>query len=133
MLYALILLFVLTAYGALVGAAAVAIAERMGVVSALLVVAGAALLLALFIYLVALLIRRSEEKRKREAAAAGGSRALMITAALSVLPVVVRSRPLALLAAAGGLGYFLVKGTGSIAPKHGARPGPLAGDDFHGR
>nr|CAD6407376.1 hypothetical protein REQ54_00262 [Rhizobium sp. Q54] len=115
-LYALVLLFVLTAYGALVAAAALAIAQSLGAIGALLVVAGGALLLALIFFLVLRSTAKAEERRKRQAAATGGSRALMVTAALSALPVVARSRPLALIAIAGGLGFLAMRNMDKVAP-----------------
>ena len=114
-MYALVVLFALTAYAALVAAAAVAMAERFGAVGALLVVAGAATVLALVILLAMRLTARAEEKRKQEAAASGGGRALMATAALSVLPVVMKSRSLAVLAVAGGLGFLAMRNMDTIA------------------
>jgi hypothetical protein len=128
-LYALVLLFVLTAYGTLVAAAAIAIAQSFGAVMALLIVAGAALFLALVLFLVARGKAKAEEKRKKEAAASSGSKALMVTAALSVLPVVVRSRPLALIALAGGLGFLAMKNIGTAAPMSGRRQGEAPIDD----
>lgn len=128
-LYALVLLFVLTAYGTLVAAAAIAIAQSFGAVMALLIVAGAALFLALVLFLVARGKARAEEKRKREAAANSGSKALMVTAALSMLPVVAKSRPLALVALAGGLGFLAMKSIGTAAPMSGGRKGGAPVDD----
>ncbi|MCB5203687.1 hypothetical protein LH464_14505 [Neorhizobium sp. T786] len=122
-LYAFMLLFVLTAYGTLVAAAAIAIAQRMGAIGALLTVAGGALFLALVMFLIARGMSRAEEKRKREAAASSGSRALMVTAAISALPVLIKSRPIALLALAGGLGFLAMKNIDTLAPGRGRGAG----------
>ncbi|MCJ8521570.1 heme/copper-type cytochrome/quinol oxidase subunit 2 [Pseudorhizobium tarimense] len=130
-IYALVLLFSLTAYGALVAAAAVAMAEEIGAAGALLVVAGAAVLLALVLLLVVRMRARAEERKRKQAAIDGGSRALMATAALSVLPVVVKSRSLAILAVAGGLGYLAMRNMDSITGRsHRPRPGPRPEDDY---
>lgn len=122
-LYALMLLFVLTAYGALVAAAALAIAQHLGAVGASLTIAGGGLFVALVIFLIAGSMARAEERRKREAAASSGGRALMITAGLSALPILVRSRPLAALAIAGGLGFLAMRSMDMIAPMMGKREG----------
>lgn len=122
-LYAFMLLFVLTAYGTLVAATAIAIAQRMGAIGALLTVAGGALFLALVMFLIARGMSRAEEKRKREAAASSGSRALMVTAAISALPVLIKSRPIALLALAGGLGFLAMKNIDTLAPGRGRGAG----------
>ncbi len=128
-LYAFVLLFVLTAYGALVAAAALAIAQSLGAMGALLAIAGGALLLALAFFLVLRSMAKAEERRKREAAATGGSRALMVTAALSALPMVARSRPLAIIAIAGGLGFLAMKNIDKVGPLFGrSRSGPGAMD-----
>jgi hypothetical protein len=121
-LYALILLFSLTAYGTMVAAAALWIAQRLGAIEALLVVAGGALFLALVVFMIAKVMARAEEKRKRQAAATSGSRALMMTAAVSALPVLIRSKPLALLAVAGGLGFLAMKSMDLLGPAP-RRPG----------
>ncbi|MCF6367917.1 hypothetical protein [Rhizobium halophilum] len=129
-MYALVLLLSLTAYGALVAAAAVVMAEEIGAAGALLVVAGAALFLAFVLLLAARLRARAEEKRRKQAAVDGGSRALMATAALSVLPVVVKSRSLAILAVAGGLGYLAMRNLDSVSRMlHRPPPGPRPEDD----
>jgi hypothetical protein len=54
------------------------------------------LVLALFMFIWVALANRAEERRKREAAAANSSKALMLTAALSALPSIIKSRPLLL-------------------------------------
>ena len=121
-IYALMLLFGLTAYGALVAAAAVLLAEELGALGALLGVAGASILLLLVLLLAVRISARAEEKRRREAASDSGNRALMATAALSVLPVVVKSRSLAILAVAGGLGYLAVKNADTLTGLLHRRP-----------
>lgn len=108
--YAFILLFLLTAYVLAVAALAVHLAGLWGMPVALLSVAGGALVLALIVYLCSALAARAEEKRRRAAAAANSQKTLMLTAALSALPVVMKSRTLLLAAAAGGLGFLLLKG-----------------------
>jgi|GEM_PF-848743 len=124
LMYALVLLFSLTAYFALIALGAVVMAERMGAVGALLVVAGAAVFLALVILLAMRLAARAEEKRKQEAVASGGGRALMATAALSVLPIVMKSRSLGILAVAGGLGFLAMRNMDSIAAMLNRQPSP---------
>lgn len=108
--YAFILLFVLTAYVLGIAALAVYLAQGWGMPVALIAVAGGALVLALIIYLWSVIAARAEERRRREAAAANSQKTLMLTAALSALPMVMKSRTLLLAAAAGGLGYLLLKG-----------------------
>jgi hypothetical protein len=61
----------------------------------------------------------AEQKKKQRVAAANSNRALAVTAAISALPLLVRSKPLMLLAAVGGLGFLALKGTGS---RHGPPP-----------
>lgn len=120
-LYALMLLFLLTAYGALVAAAALAIARHLGAVGALLTVAGGGLLLALVIFLITGAMARADERRKREVATSNSSKALMITAGLSAFPVLVRSRPLAAIAIAGGLGFLAMRSLDVLGPRAGRR------------
>ncbi|MFN7103272.1 MAG: hypothetical protein ACK4N1_11720 [Pseudorhizobium sp.] len=129
-IYALVLLFSLTAYFALVAAGAVVLAEELGAAGALLAVAGGAVFLALVLLLAARLGARAEEKRRRETAASSGSKALLATAAVSFLPIVLKSRPLAVLAVAGGLGFLAMRNMDGIAavlqqrPRQGPPPGP---------
>ncbi|EUB97956.1 hypothetical protein PMI07_000516 [Rhizobium sp. CF080] len=113
MLYAFVLLFLLTAYGLAVAALAVYLAGIWGPPIALLAVAGGALLLALIFYLCVVIANASEQRRKREAAASNSSKALMMTAALTALPLLVKSRPLLLVAIVGGLGFLATKTMGA--------------------
>jgi uncharacterized membrane protein YhaH (DUF805 family) len=131
-LYGMVLLLALTAYGALVAAVAVLLAETIGPVGALLAVAGAAFFLMLVLLLAARLSARAEEKRRKEAAASSGNRAMMATAAISILPVVAKSRALAILAVAGGLGFLAMRNMDTLGGllHRPARPGEkVPGDD----
>ncbi|WP_051903758.1 hypothetical protein [Neorhizobium vignae] len=112
-LYALVLLFVLTAYGLLVAALAVYLAGIWGTSMALLAVAGGALVLAFAVYLGVVIANGAEQRRKRDAAASNSSKALMMTAALTALPLLVKSRPLLLAAVVGGLGFLAVRTMGT--------------------
>jgi small neutral amino acid transporter SnatA (MarC family) len=112
-LYALVLLFLLTAYGLLVAALAVYLAGIWGTSMALLAVAGGALVLAFAVYLGVVIANGAEQRRKRDAAASNSSKALMMTAALTALPLLVKSRPLLLAAVVGGLGFLAVRTMGT--------------------
>lgn len=112
-LYALVLLFLLTAYGLLVAALAVYLAGIWWTPMALLAVAGGALVLALAVYLWVVIANSAEQRRKREAAASNSSKALMMTAALTALPLLVKSRPLLLVAAVAGLGFLATRTMGA--------------------
>lgn len=70
-------------------------------------------LLALAVYLWAVIANGAEQRRKREAAASNSSKALMMTAALTALPLLVKSRPLLLVAAVAGLGFLATKTMGA--------------------
>ncbi|MNL85166.1 hypothetical protein D3C87_2133860 [compost metagenome] len=59
------------------------------------------------------MLNAAEERRKRREAAANSQRALAMTAAVSALPFLMKSKPLMLLAVAGGLGFLATKGGGS--------------------
>lgn len=117
-LYAFVLLFLLTAYGLAVAALAVYLAGIWGPPIALLAVAGGALLLALILYLCVVIANASEQRRKRESAASNSSKALMMTAALTALPLLVKSRPLLLVAIVGGLGFLATKTMGSSSRRY---------------
>ncbi|MCO5731772.1 hypothetical protein [Rhizobium sp. SSA_523] len=106
-LYGLIALFLLTAYGAGVAALAVWLARRMTPVAALGSVAGLALLLVLIIVLVVAVKNKADERKRREAAA--NNRALMMTTAVSLLPVMMKSRPLMAAAVTGGVALFALR------------------------
>jgi hypothetical protein len=109
MLYSVALVFVLTAYVMGLAALAIYLGEFWGLPLGLLAVAGGALVLALILYLSAVLVNQAEERRKREIAAANSRRTLMVTAAATALPSVAKSRSLAILAVAGGLGFVAMK------------------------
>jgi predicted RND superfamily exporter protein len=108
-LYALALVFLLTAYALGIAALAITLGEAWGLPAGLLAVAGGALVLALILYFIAVLVNQAEERRKREVAARNSSRALMVSAAASALPAVAKSRSLLVLAVAGGLGFLAMK------------------------
>jgi ABC-type Na+ efflux pump permease subunit len=112
-LYALVLLFLLTAYGLLVAALAVYLAGIWGTPMALLAVAGGALVLAFAVYVGVVIANGAEQRRKRDAAASNSSKALMMTAALTALPLLVKSRPLLLAAVVGGLGFLAMRTMGT--------------------
>ena len=107
--YGFALLFLLTAYALVVAALAVYLGGLWGMPMALLVVAGGALVLALIMYFWVATANRAEARRKREAAAANSSKALMATAALSALPLIVKSRPLLFVSVAAGRGFLLTR------------------------
>jgi hypothetical protein len=108
-LYGIALVFLLTAYTLGLAALAVYLGERWGLPIGLLAVAGGALVLALILIISAAMVNSAEEKRKRELAAANSRRALMMTAAASALPSLAKSRSIAVLAVAGGLGFLAMK------------------------
>jgi hypothetical protein len=112
-LYGIALVLFLTTYVLLVAALAVYLGTLWGTLAALLVMAGGALLLALIMLGCVAIANSAEEKRRRQAAAANSNRALAMTAAVSALPILMKSKPLLLLAVAGGLGFLAIKGTGS--------------------
>jgi hypothetical protein len=112
-LYGIALVLFLTTYVLLVVALAVYLGTLWGTLAALLVMAGGALLLALIMLGCVAIANSAEEKRRRQAAAANSNRALAMTAAVSALPILMKSKPLLLLAVAGGLGFLAIKGTGS--------------------
>lgn len=114
-LYAFALVFLLTAYALAVAALAVYLGQVWGLPVALLAVAGCALVLGLFMFIWVALANRAEERRKREAAATNSSKAMMMTVALSALPILVKSRPLLLASVAAGLGFLVMKNTSSAA------------------
>ncbi|WP_105385933.1 hypothetical protein [Neorhizobium alkalisoli] len=120
-LYGFALLFLLTAYALAIAALAVYLGGLWGLPTALLVVAGGALVLALFMYVAVVTANRAEARRKREVAAANSSKALMATAALSALPLVIKSRPLLFVSVAAGLGFLLTRRAGS-ARRHTDEP-----------
>ncbi len=109
MLYGIAMVFLLTAYTLGLAALAVYLGERWGLPIGLLAVAGGALVLALILIISAAMVNSAEEKRKRELAAANSRRALMVTAAASALPVITKSRSIAVLAVVGGLGFAAMK------------------------
>lgn len=106
-LYAIAGLFLLTAYVAGVAALAVYMATMMHPAAAVGIVALAAFVVAMIFLAVISICNRAEEKRRRKAAAANSGKAMMLTAAMSALPLVIRSKPLAAVAVAGGLAVVL--------------------------
>ncbi|WP_377296745.1 hypothetical protein [Rhizobium sp. SGZ-381] len=119
-LYAIAALFVLTAYGAGVAAFAVYLATMMSIAAALGIVALLALAVALLVFSIVLLKNRADERRRREQAA--GNRALMITAAVSALPILLKSRPLAAAAVVSGLALLVTRFMGAGSDNE-AEPG----------
>jgi hypothetical protein len=107
--YGFALVFLLTAYVLAVAALAVYLGGLWGLPVALLAVAGGALVLALVMYISAAIANNAELRRKRELAAANSGRALMVTAAASTVPVLLKSKALVAVAIAGGLGFLAMK------------------------
>lgn len=100
-------LLLLTAYGLGVAALSIFTAGYLGTVGALIVVAGAAALLGI-VALIAMKVsdRRERARRRRRADA-------LASAGIGLVPIVLRSHPLVLAAAAGGLAYLAhVTGSG---------------------
>ncbi len=120
--YGLALVFLLTTYGLLVAALAVYLATLWGTLVALLVTAGGTLVLALIMIACVALANSATEKRRKEAAAANSGRALAVTAAVSALPLLLKSKPLLVLAAASGLGFLALKG--GSGNRQGPPPAP---------
>lgn len=115
-LYAIAGFSMLTAYAAGVTALGIYLATMMHPAAAAAVVAFAAFIVALIFFCVIMLSNRAEQRRRRQAAAANSGKAMMLTAAMSALPMVIRSKPLAAVAIAGGLAMVLGKtfgGSGS--------------------
>lgn len=113
LLYAVIALFVLTAYGAGVAALAVWLSAMMSPAAALGLVAALALAIALFVVIILMVKNRADERRRREAAA--NHRALLMTTAVTLLPVMMKSRPLMAAAVTGGLALFALRMMGGSA------------------
>jgi len=121
-LYGIAAAFLWTAYGLLVAALAVYLGERWGLPIAMLVVAGGMIVMALFILACVMILNAAEERRKKRVAAANSQRALAMTAAVSALPLLMKSKPLLLLAVVGGLGFLATKGGSGIGPRQGPPP-----------
>jgi uncharacterized membrane protein len=119
-LYGIAAAFLWTAYGLLVAALAIYLGERWGLVIGMLVIAGGMIVMALVILAIVMILNAAEERRKKQEAVANSQRALAMTAAVSALPLLMKSKPLMLLAAAGGLGFLMLKGG------KGPRQGPPA-------
>ncbi|WP_137131441.1 hypothetical protein [Rhizobium sp. FY34] len=100
-------LFLLTAYGAGVAAITVWLSTQMSMVAALGLVAIFALTIALILIAVLMMKNRADERRRREASA--GNRTLMITAAFSALPFLMKSRPLMAAALTGGAALLALR------------------------
>jgi predicted RND superfamily exporter protein len=105
--YAIVGLFVLTAYVAAVAAFAVWLSTQMSAVAALGIVALLSLTIALLLVFVVMMKNRADERRRREAAA--GNRTLMMTAAFSALPLLMKSRPLMAAAISGGAALLALR------------------------
>lgn len=118
-LYGIAAAFLTTAYVLLVAALAVHLGERWGLPMALLVIAGAMIVLALVVIAILMALNAADERRKRQAAAANSQKALAMTAAVSALPLLMKSKPLMLLAVAGGLGFLATKGGRGSGPRQG--------------
>lgn len=128
--YAFALVFLLTGYVAAVAAMAVFLASVWGPAMALVAIASGAFLLAIVMFTIVLILNSSEQRRKREAAAASGSRALMATAAITALPLLLKSRPLLVASILGGLGFLALRnkdGIGSTMSRHD-RDSPQPGE-----
>lgn len=117
-LYAIAALFLLTAYGAGVGALAVWLTSMMSAAAALGVVAALSLSIALVVLIVVMVKNRADERRRREAAA--NNRALLMTTAVSLLPVMMKSRPLMAAAVTGGIALFALRMLGGSGDETGA-------------
>ncbi|TWF52105.1 hypothetical protein [Neorhizobium alkalisoli] len=111
-LYGIAFAFFLTAYCLLVTALALYLGERWGLSIALLAIAGGMIVLALILIGSAAIANSMEAKRRREAAQAASAQAMMVTAALSAVPSVIKSKPLMAVTIAAGLGFLLMKGVG---------------------
>ncbi|PTW62938.1 hypothetical protein C8N35_101987 [Breoghania corrubedonensis] len=104
-LYGLCAVFALTGYGALVIALGIWIGEAYGALEAAFTIAVAMIALAVLVLLVVMIANRIDRRRH---AARDRSRTMTATLALSLLPVVVRSRPLMATAVAGGLAFVIL-------------------------
>jgi uncharacterized membrane protein YhaH (DUF805 family) len=111
-LYGIAFAFFLTAYCLLVTALALYLGERWGLPIALLAIAGGMIVLALILIGSAAIANSMEAKRRHEAAQAASAQAMMVTAALSAVPSVIKSKPLMAVTIAAGLGFLLMKGVG---------------------
>ncbi|TRL34957.1 hypothetical protein [Rhizobium straminoryzae] len=118
LLFAIMALFLLTAYGAGVAALAMWLASSMSPVAALGIVAALSLSVALIVLVIVLIQNRVDERRRREAAA--NNRALLMTTAVSLLPVMMKSRPLMAAAVTGGLALFALRMMGGSSPEDGS-------------
>ncbi len=123
-LYGIAAAFLWTAYGLLVAALAIHLGERWGLPVAMLVIAGGMIAMALFIIACVMMANAADERRKKRIAAANSQKALAMTAAVSALPLLMKSKPLLLLAVAGGLGFLATKGGSGLGPKQGPPPAP---------
>ncbi len=111
-LYGFALLFLLTAYVLAIAALAVHLGQSWGLPLALLVAAGGALVLALVMLFWIMAQNQAEARRRREAAAVNSNKALMVTAAVSALPLVLKSKPVLLASIAAGLGFAATRAMG---------------------
>jgi hypothetical protein len=111
--YAIAGLFILTAYGAGVAALAIYLSTMMHPAAAFGLIALVSLIIALIVVGILALKNKAEERHRREAAA--GNRTLMVTAALSALPIMMKSRPLMAAAVTGGVGLVVLRMLGGSA------------------
>ena len=117
-LYALCGLFALTGYAALVVALGIWVAETYGALEAALTIAVAMIALALLVLIGVMIANRIDRRRH---AARDRSRTMVASLALSLLPIVTRSRPLMATAIAGGLAFVVLNMLSGDDP--GAGPG----------
>ena len=113
--YAIVALFALTAYGALLYAAGLAISREAGPMAAALAIAGLTALAALIALSVLWLrqrrLRRLRELRMRSSVAAGSSAAVA-----TMIPMLVRASPVGSLVAVAVLAYVASR-AGQQAPR----------------
>lgn len=102
-LYGLLALLALSAYAAGVVALGIYIAETTGALEAALIIAAAMVALAVLVLLITMILNRIDRRRH---AARDRSRAMTASLALSLLPMVVRSKPLVATATVGGLAFL---------------------------
>lgn len=89
--YALMLIFGIIGAGFLIGAAHIALTDAVGLLLATLIMAGIFLALALFVYLVHAVNESKRRKRLAERRRASDTGAFVTTAALTALPLLIRS------------------------------------------
>lgn len=105
-LYALALVAVLTAYGALVVAGGLYLAQTMGPLGAALTIAGGMIGLAVLLLIVVMIVNRLDRRRHQTD---NNSRMLTASVGISMLPLLFRSKALLGTAAVGGLLYLAAR------------------------